>query len=81
MALLSSTDVKSWKEITEGDVLGEIRKSQYHPGLRVKHAKWGKGLILNSVLQDDDEILDIFFDSVGKKKLLASLADLEIVDS
>ncbi len=35
--------------------------------------------MLNSVLQDDDEIVDIFFEGVGKKKLIASLADLKII--
>ncbi|RLD02759.1 MAG: hypothetical protein DRI65_14295, partial [Chloroflexota bacterium] len=39
--------------------------------------KWGQGLVLNSILQDDDEIVDIFFEGVGKKKLIASLADLK----
>jgi DNA helicase-2/ATP-dependent DNA helicase PcrA len=77
----NSTEMKSWREMTEGEVVGETLKTQYYPGLSVKHSTWGKGLVLNSVIQDDDEILDIFFESVGKKKLIASLADLEIVDS
>jgi NADPH-dependent curcumin reductase CurA len=34
--------------------------------------------VLNSRLQDDDEIVDIFFENVGLKRVAASLAKLEI---
>jgi DNA helicase-2/ATP-dependent DNA helicase PcrA len=73
--------VQSWKNIqTESPQVVKL-ESQYHPGQKIKHGKWGEGLVLNSVLQDDDEIVDIFFEGVGKKKLIASLADLKIIDS
>lgn len=56
----------------------QIKKErQYDPGQKVIHPKWGKGIILNSKIQDDDEVLDIYFDSVGMKKVIASLANLE----
>ncbi len=35
-------------------------------------------MILNSRILDGDEILDIFFDTVGLKKLDASMAKLEV---
>ena len=51
----------------------------YHPGMRVQHPTWGEGMILNSRLEDKDEIVDIFFEGgVGLKKVVASLAGLEI---
>jgi len=73
--------VQSWKKIQKESPQAVKLESQYHPGQKIKHGKWGEGLVLNSVLQDDDEIVDIFFEGVGKKKLIASLADLKIIDS
>lgn len=52
----------------------------YSPGMHVVHPAWGEGLVLNSRLQDGDEILDIFFDNnIGLKRVVASLANLQIV--
>jgi len=51
---------------------------EYHAGLTVLHPTWGEGLVLNSRLQDDDEIVDVFFAGEGLKRLAASLAKLEI---
>jgi DNA helicase-2/ATP-dependent DNA helicase PcrA len=51
---------------------------QYAPGMRVEHPVWGEGMVLNSRLQDEDEIVDVFFAAVGLKHLAASLAKLEI---
>ena len=76
----SAQAVQSWKKIRRESPDTEKLEIQYHPGQKIKHGKWGEGLVLNSVLQDDDEIVDIFFEGVGKKKLIASLADLKIID-
>ena len=53
-------------------------QQQYAPGMRVDHPVWGEGMVLTSRLQDDDEIVDVFFADVGLKHLAASLARLEI---
>jgi len=71
---------RSWKEFQGKSAPEIIRESQYHPGEKVDHPKWGPGLVLNSVLQDDDEVLDIFFEEVGKKKLIASLVNLKKIE-
>jgi hypothetical protein len=34
---------------------------------------------LQSQVQDDDEIVDIFFEGVGLKRVAASLAKLEVI--
>jgi DNA helicase-2/ATP-dependent DNA helicase PcrA len=47
--------------------------------MRVEHPKWGEGLVLNSRLQDDDEIVDVFFEDIGLKRVVASLANLEVM--
>ncbi|MBE0670275.1 MAG: UvrD-helicase domain-containing protein [Anaerolineales bacterium] len=56
-----------------------VAASKYHAGTRIKHATWGEGIILNSRLQDGDEIVDVVFESVGIKRLAASLANLQII--
>lgn len=52
---------------------------QYHPGMRVQHPNWGEGMVLSSSLQDNDEIVDIFFENLGMKKVSASIARLQIM--
>jgi DNA helicase-2/ATP-dependent DNA helicase PcrA len=53
-------------------------QQQYAPGMQVEHPVWGEGMVLNSRLQDEDEIVDVFFADVGLKHLAASLARLVI---
>ena len=55
-----------------------VIEKEFDPGMKVEHAVWGEGLVLSSRLDGDDEILDIFFESVGKKRVSASIAKLEI---
>ena len=55
-----------------------LLEPQYQPGARVEHPVWGEGMVLNSRLEDDDEIVDIFFNEVGLKRVAASLAKLEM---
>ncbi len=50
---------------------------KYKPGAHVQHPVWGDGLVLSSRLQDDDEIVDIFFENIGMKRVAASLANLK----
>ncbi len=56
-----------------------IMESKFRPGERVRHPLWGEGIVLDSKMQDDDEIVDVVFESVGIKKLAASLANLSII--
>ncbi|MBU0510597.1 MAG: UvrD-helicase domain-containing protein [Chloroflexi bacterium] len=62
---------------TSADSVPVVEK-QYNVGMRVEHAVWGAGLVLNSKLNEGDEVVDIFFDSVGLKRVVASLAKLEV---
>jgi DNA helicase-2/ATP-dependent DNA helicase PcrA len=50
----------------------------YKAGAAVIHPTWGEGLVLNSRIENDDEIIDVFFAGVGLKRLAASLANLEL---
>jgi DNA helicase-2/ATP-dependent DNA helicase PcrA len=52
---------------------------QFRAGMRVSHPSWGEGIVLNSKFQDNDETVDVVFESVGIKRLAASLARLTIM--
>jgi DNA helicase-2/ATP-dependent DNA helicase PcrA len=56
-----------------------IRESKFRAGMRVLHPLWDEGIVLDSRIQQDDEILDVQFTSVGLKRLAASLANLKIL--
>lgn len=56
-----------------------IIERRFHPGMRVNHPVWNEGMVLNSRIQDDDEIVDIFFEEMGLKRVAASLAKLDII--
>ncbi len=70
--------IRPWDQKEAAEDEKKTKERQYDPGEKVKHPKWGKGIILTSKIQDDDEVLDIYFDSVGMKKVIASLANLEL---
>ncbi|MBI3159720.1 MAG: UvrD-helicase domain-containing protein [Chloroflexi bacterium] len=52
----------------------------YRAGLAVRHPTWGEGMVLNTKIEDGEEIVDVFFEKSGLKKLAASLARLEVVE-
>jgi DNA helicase-2/ATP-dependent DNA helicase PcrA len=56
-----------------------VIESRFRAGARVKHPTWGEGIVLDSKIQDEDEIVDVAFESVGIKRLAASLANLVIL--
>jgi len=53
---------------------------RYRDGDRVRHARWGDGIVVSSKLTRSDEEVTIAFrdPQVGRKTLLASLAALEL---
>jgi hypothetical protein len=53
----------------------------YRDGDRVHHARWGDGIVVSSKLtRSDEEVIVAFKDpAVGRKTMLASLANLEVV--
>ena len=56
-----------------------VLSTKYRVGDRVSHNQFGEGIVLNSKLEGDDETVTIVFESVGIKRLAASLAKLEIL--
>lgn len=58
-----------------------LLQPRYHPGQRVRHPTWGEGMVVDSRIQEDgEETVDVFFESVGFKRVIASLARLDIVN-
>jgi len=54
---------------------------RYRDGDRIHHARWGDGIVVTSKLTRSDEEVTVAFrdPAVGRKTVLASLANLEIV--
>jgi DNA helicase-2/ATP-dependent DNA helicase PcrA len=54
---------------------------QFRDGDRVRHARWGDGIVVTSKLTRSDEEITVAFKdpAVGRKTVLASLAGLEVI--
>jgi len=52
---------------------------RFRAGMRVAHAAFGEGVVLESLLDREDEIVSIQF-AGGVKRLAASLAPLDVID-
>ena len=57
----------------------KIDLSQYEEGVKVYHKKFGEGVITKTEIEGDDLKVDITFDKVGHKRLMAKFANLEII--
>ena len=53
---------------------------QFHSGQRVKHARFGEGMVIESKLTGNDEEVTVAFSDSGIKRLVASFAKLEIIE-
>ncbi len=53
--------------------------ARFRAGMRIRHPVWGEGIVLHARWQDGDETLDVVFESVGLKRLAASLANLQVL--
>ena len=57
-----------------------IDLSKYEEGQRIYHKRFGEGTINKIEEEGDDYKLDISFDKVGNKRLMAKFANLEILN-
>ena len=53
---------------------------QFKSGMRVQHAKFGEGVVVESQAVADDEEVTVAFTSAGIKRLAASFAKLTVLD-
>jgi DNA helicase-2/ATP-dependent DNA helicase PcrA len=51
--------------------------ARFVAGMKVRHPRWGEGLVVGSRIKDGAELVDVVFDSVGLKRVDAVLARLE----
>ena len=75
---------KIHKESTNGIYvyLGTYRYidlSEYDAGVKVRHKKFGDGIITKTEPEGDDLKIDIDFEKFGHKRLMAKYANLEII--
>jgi DNA helicase-2/ATP-dependent DNA helicase PcrA len=57
------------------------RMAQFKAGQRVNHGIFGEGVVIKTELADDDEYVSVAFPGKGIKKLMASMAKLQVVRS
>jgi DNA helicase-2/ATP-dependent DNA helicase PcrA len=55
-----------------------VTEAKYSIGQNVYHQKFGEGVVIASKLTGIDEEVDVAFSGLGVKKLVASMAKLEI---
>ena len=54
-------------------------KSEYKAGVRVKHVKFGEGLIVSVKGEGDNVVVDVAFKGIGIKSLAVRFAPMEII--
>ncbi|MEO0562298.1 MAG: 3'-5' exonuclease, partial [Chloroflexota bacterium] len=59
---------------------GGSNPQQYKSGMRVRHSKFGEGMVIESKLSSGDEEVTVAFEEVGIKRLMASFANLEVLE-
>ena len=57
----------------------EPKKLVYKAGMRIIHPVWGDGMVIETRAMGNDETVTVMFETVGLKRLAASIAKLEIV--
>lgn len=70
----NATSAADDKETTESNGKAE---PQFRTGQKVRHAKFGEGIVIESKVTGNDEEVTVAFKSEGLKKLAASFANLE----
>jgi DNA helicase-2/ATP-dependent DNA helicase PcrA len=75
----SRTHEPVWTSSARTGQAASVLKTKFRAGARVHHPLWGDGIVIDSKVQDDEEIVDVVFESVGIKRLAASLANLSIL--
>lgn len=73
-----SSGYDSWK-LPSPSRPAPIIEQKFRVGMRVSHPIWKDGIVLESRIQSGDEIVDVIFESVGIKRLSASLANLTVI--
>jgi DNA helicase-2/ATP-dependent DNA helicase PcrA len=54
-------------------------EARFKAGMRVIHPVWGDGMVVETRILGNDETVTVMFETVGLKRLAASVARLEIM--
>ncbi|MFW5713836.1 MAG: ATP-dependent helicase [Brevefilum sp.] len=57
-----------------------VREQRFFPDMRVEHPVYGEGQVKASRLEYGDETVEVYFDGLGLKALVASMSRLEILE-
>ena len=60
-------------------ILKKPKKLVYKAGMRIIHPAWGDGMVIETRAMGNDETVTVMFETVGLKRLAASIAKLEVV--
>jgi DNA helicase-2/ATP-dependent DNA helicase PcrA len=52
----------------------------FRVGMRVNHPKFGEGIVMETRVEQNEEEVTIAFESVGIKRLVAAMANLQVLD-
>ena len=58
----------------------KAREQAFFPEMRVVHPVYGEGIVRNSRLEYGDETVEVYFEGLGLKALVASMSSLEILE-
>lgn len=75
-----SNEAAKFKAMTGGRRISQQSKApsvSYNSGDRVKHKVFGEGMVLNATKMGNDFMLEIAFDDVGTKKIMANFAGVQ----
>jgi DNA helicase-2/ATP-dependent DNA helicase PcrA len=66
----------TWENAFPAQARRAATATRYHSGERVRHAKFGEGIVIASKVRGDDEEVDVSFAGYGIKRLSANIANL-----
>ena len=75
----SSSYAKSMLNSSKPKVNANYKQNQYKSGTRVKHAKFGEGVVVCVKGEGENVIVDVAFKGIGIKSLSAKFAPMEII--
>jgi DNA helicase-2/ATP-dependent DNA helicase PcrA len=58
----------------------EPREARFRSGMRIRHPKFGEGIILESQVHGPDEVLTVEFEAAGLKRLDADAAPIAVIE-
>jgi DNA helicase-2/ATP-dependent DNA helicase PcrA len=56
------------------------RQARFRSGMRIRHDRFGEGVILESQVHGSDEVLTVEFETVGLKRLDADAAPIQVLE-